>query len=610
MAETLKDYLVKLGFAVEKGEEARFNATLAGLASTTAKIAAGLTAAAGTIAGTVLKIASSFDDLYFASQRTNASVASIKSLSYALSQVGGSSDQARAAIEGIAAAIRTNPGAEAMLNAQGVATRVNGQLRETGALFADIRNKFSNQPYYVSRQFAEMVGIDERTWKATVDLWPEIERHQKEYLARAKEFGLDPDKAADSSNKLMTSFRSLMGTVDVLSQKIVTDLQPILTKWLEAISAWFKDHRDDIVAALKGIMKAVEGLADDFGRLVSAMKPVADGFMDIAKLIAGDEAGSLKTALEGLAVFMAGAWALRVIGVVGRLNFALGAAMAAIYGLSQLDWRGSLHGQGPGPFPVPDEMDPAIDPKRDGWAGWWGRWGWGGSKWGGGPGDARAGKHMGSTSARGAGAAPGPGMAKITSKSGQTAWVSAESAPQFQGFINDLEASGYKIKDLQGFSNRTIAGSGKISQHAYGQAIDINPGPNDLGTGTGDLPANTDELAAKWGLGWGARWKNKNDPMHFSTGKGENGKIMSKDETDRLLRLQRIEKLERIRDKTSYLSSPPILGGSTSRTASLNQKTDITIIGSSDPAGSAAALGGAQRRIGAELLRDATSAFA
>lgn len=609
MAETLEEFFVKLGFRIEKGEEARFNSVLAGLVKTVAGIATALTAAAGTIAGSVIKVASSFDELYFASQRTNASVASIKSLQYALSQVGGASEQAGAAIEGIASAIRTNPGTEAFLTSIGVATRENGKLRETGALIDDIVKALSAKPYYISRQFAEMVGIpDERTWNTFVTQWPKVREYQKEYLERAKEFGLDPDKAADSSNKLMTSFRSLMGTIDILSQKIVTDLQPILTRWLEAISAWFKDHREGIVSALNNIMRAVEELAQDFGHLVNAIKPVTDGFGELVKMIAGDDKGSLKYALEILAGFMAFSWAGRVIGTVSRLNWALALAVATIYGLSQLDWKGSINGQGPSPFPVPEDMD--TTPKVEGgWAGWWNKWGWGGSKWGGGPSQGRI--AQGSTTARGGTVPPRDGLEKITSKSGQSAWVAKEYAPQFQGFIDDLEATGYKIKDLGGFADRANVNNPSVkSKHAFGQAIDINPDANPNGSTRTNLPPETRELAKKWGLGWGMDFSRTKDPMHFSTAGNEGGKLMSEDEVTRLRRLQRMEKLESIRDKVSYFDAPPLLGGNVSRTASLNQKTDITIIGSSDPAGSAAALGGAQDRIGAELLRNAQSAFA
>ena len=612
MAETIREYLVKLGFDVNRGEESRFHGSLGALASTAAKIAGALTAAAGTIAGSVVAVAASFDDLYFASQRTHASVTSIKALSYALSQVGGSAGEARAVVEGIASAIRTNPGAEAMLNQIGVATRENGKLRETGALVDDIVGKLSKQPYYVSRQFAELAGIgDEKTWNTFITQWPSIKKRMDEYRKEASSFGYDPEKAAEAGNKLMTSFRSLMMTVDILSQKIVTDLQPILTKWLEALAKWFQEHREDIVAALRGIMKAVEGLAEDFGKLVSAMKPVADGFMDLARLIAGDEDGSLKAAFEVLAVFVAGSWAGRVIRVVGRLNWALAAAMAAIYGLSQLDWKGSLNGQGPSPFPVPEDMD--TTPKvRGGWAGWYDR-------------AARSVKRvLGIEDYKADGGFGGEpaasGLVKVTSKSGASAMVPAASAPQFQAAIDEIDAlpktKGWQgIKTLGGYVKRPIRGGSMPSAHGEEGAIDINENDYPAGSRNG-FPPEVANILRKYSLGWGGDWQTSIDEMHASVRKGEGGRLLSPEEVKRiqmlsnLKKLEHMEKLERIRDKTSYFDAPPILGGAASRTASLNQKTDITIIGSSDPAGSAAALGGAQRRIGAELLRDATSAFA
>ena len=192
-------------------------------------------------------------------------------------------------------------------------------------------------------------------------------------------------------------------------------------------------------------------------------------------------------------------------------------------------------------------------------------------------------------------------LAEITTKSGQTAWVAKEAAPQFQGFIDDLEATGYRINDLGGFSSRVIAGSGTPSHHAGGFAIDINPKENDLGTGTGTLPPNTAEMAEKWGLGWGALWRSKNDPMHFSTGKNEGGRIMTPEE---------IERVKGLRDKSSSLMTPSPLGGSVNRSATLSQKTDIVIYGSTDPAGTSALLGGSQNRIASDLLRNAQSAFA
>lgn len=112
-------------------------------------------------------------------------------------------------------------------------------------------------------------------------------------------------------------------------------------------------------------------------------------------------------------------------------------------------------------------------------------------------------------------------LAKITTESGKSTWVAEEHATKFQGFINDLEATGYKINDLGGYNYRANVNNPKyLSFHGLGAAIDINPAQNPNGTNKTDMPKETADLARKWGLGWGMSFQ---DPMHFSAAKLEGG---------------------------------------------------------------------------------------
>lgn len=87
----------------------------------------------------------------------------------------------------------------------------------------------------------------------------------------------------------------------------------------------------------------------------------------------------------------------------------------------------------------------------------------------------------------------------------------------FQGFINALEASGYKINSIGGYNNRLTRGSGTPSEHAFGNAIDINPGTNPSVRGQliTNMPDNVSQLAADNGLIWGGNWNSLKDAMHF-----------------------------------------------------------------------------------------------
>lgn len=113
--------------------------------------------------------------------------------------------------------------------------------------------------------------------------------------------------------------------------------------------------------------------------------------------------------------------------------------------------------------------------------------------------------------------------------------VRREVAGLFNGFLTELLALGYRLDvnaDDWGFANRDIRGRpGVKSNHAWGLAIDINaidnpmaephgwhaamPGHDHRGVHT-DMPPETAQLAARWGLRWGANYTgSRADAMHF-----------------------------------------------------------------------------------------------
>jgi hypothetical protein len=121
----------------------------------------------------------------------------------------------------------------------------------------------------------------------------------------------------------------------------------------------------------------------------------------------------------------------------------------------------------------------------------------------------------------------------------------------FEGFLDEISAKGYRVRDGSGYSFRCTSGNGgwncpsgdptDLSNHAWGLAIDINAGANPIRSYSSidgatacmtpiqtDMPQWVIETAEKWGLYWGGYGWNagcqststqrtvvSRDPPHF-----------------------------------------------------------------------------------------------
>jgi hypothetical protein len=123
------------------------------------------------------------------------------------------------------------------------------------------------------------------------------------------------------------------------------------------------------------------------------------------------------------------------------------------------------------------------------------------------------------TSGHGPSTGPIPGLVSY-SWHGMPLTTAKGTKKNFLGLLNALAAQGYKVSSLGSYANRNARGSNRLSEHAYGRAIDINPSQNPMTSNANfrtNMPSNIARLAQLHGLIWGGTWKSKKDPMHFST---------------------------------------------------------------------------------------------
>ncbi|CAK8736433.1 hypothetical protein SODG_000146 [Sodalis praecaptivus] len=104
--DTIRDFLVSLGFQVDESGMRKFERVLTGVTTNVLKLGVAVEGAALSVLGFTTQIAAGLDKVYWASQRT-----------------GSSAEAAQGALESLARFMRNNPGAEGFLNRLGVQTR-------------------------------------------------------------------------------------------------------------------------------------------------------------------------------------------------------------------------------------------------------------------------------------------------------------------------------------------------------------------------------------------------------------------------------------------------------------------------------------------------------
>ncbi|MGX5785787.1 hypothetical protein [Klebsiella pneumoniae] len=277
-AETLKDFLISLGFKVDEAGARKFDAVVAGTTLKAIELGVKVEAAALSVVAFTAKIASGLDDLYWASQRTGATVEGIKQIGYAVSQVGGSVDGARGSLENLARFMRNNPGAEGFLNRLGVQTRdASGNMRDMATIFTGVGQRLSSMPYYRANQYAQMLGLDEITLMA---MRRGIGQFSGEYTAMAKAIGYNADVAAVSSNKFMTSLRSFGLMAGMARDKIGSSLADGLAGSLDRLRRQILENFPKIEGAITGTVKGILWAGEMVGRVIYRLIQLGQGISD------------------------------------------------------------------------------------------------------------------------------------------------------------------------------------------------------------------------------------------------------------------------------------------------------------------------------------------
>ena len=298
-AEVIKEFLVNLGFSLDEASLKKFSTNIAGATKQVMTFGAELATAAVAVEAGVARIADQMDKLYWASQRTGATVDRIQGLEFAAKQMGGTAQQARGALEGLAAFMRSTPASGAFLNKLGVTT--NG--RDTTDILKDLVGKFRQMPFWRAKAYAQFMGIDEGT---LLVLMRNVEQFSDRYKELYKVAGIDGNEAAKSSHEFMVQVGELTAALEVLWTAGASHFLPWLTELVKTL--------DSVVVKFITLDKATEGWSTSILALVAALGSLKGAQWALRLLgIGGATAAATEGAVGG--GLMAGA--MRFLGPVG-----------------------------------------------------------------------------------------------------------------------------------------------------------------------------------------------------------------------------------------------------------------------------------------------------
>lgn len=294
---TLRSFLVKLGFKVDLSSFKRMEDALERMTTKIGTIAEAVAGVVTASAGMVTLFADHMEKLYFASQRSGATVANLQAIGYAASQIGVSADTAQASVEHLGEELQTNPGLSALLGGMGIKTK--GQ--DPTKIFLNFLEKIKSMPRYEGMAYASMLGISQGDFLMYMKNLPEMEKQYQARLAKNKAAGINPDKQAEQAHKLMVKLRQLEAQWTVLKNRIEGDFLPAGNKvltWANEALTWFTK----LNTATGGWAGNIAAVAAQFGVLYVAWKKVRGLFGGGAAAAAG---GAAETGAEGTAAGVA-----------------------------------------------------------------------------------------------------------------------------------------------------------------------------------------------------------------------------------------------------------------------------------------------------------------
>lgn len=334
-ANILEQYLVRLTMKGPSAAEQRdVEKAFSALASSVAVIVPSIAAAATAIVFATDKISSGLSKLYFESQKTGATVREISALGYAFEQNGSTLEKFHADFDKFAQTLRDFPEYRVLLRDKlGLKQQdFKDDIATYSATLKALAQKRSSGDTQTEGAYRNLLGIDEDNIIASGR--KEFNKFYAEGLERNK--GID--EIAINALSLVRSLNALGAALEAVGRKSAAALFDKYGLVLYDMTKWVDDNSDEIVSVVTEVVNQLVLVWHDIAPVaVPAVQAIAVGLDYVARALDrlmgtpdGRQGGlhAVRYVLDALAAYIAGIWALRLLGLFRGVGIAVAGGIA------------------------------------------------------------------------------------------------------------------------------------------------------------------------------------------------------------------------------------------------------------------------------------------
>jgi len=308
MAETIKDFLVSLGFKVDSGGLNKFKNGIATATKAVTTLGAALTVTAALITKFVSGTAKEFNHLADLSKNTGVSVQKIQELGYIASLTGSNVEAVATSLTNLnktvgEASLGIGKGA-ATFNQLGIsAKKQNGELKTTEDLLDEISQKIKTVSASERTAILSKLGVDATLIGALTE---DVSELREEFTKLYSSVGIDSGKAAASSAQFIDSITRLKFVFDTLKNAIALQFLPKLKNGMDTLRKLMVENSKKIIETITPILKFLLKLVEAFFILVRRVGNGIGKLIDIFKIInkaTGGWAGYILAAVAAWKLF-------------------------------------------------------------------------------------------------------------------------------------------------------------------------------------------------------------------------------------------------------------------------------------------------------------------